>query len=228
MIVPAAVSVVIPVLNAQSSLPGCLQALMEGLESGLIRELILSDGGSTDATKEIADQVGARWVSGAPSRGGQLRRGVAQARGQWLLVLHADTVLQPGWSAAIQAHLDGSMRAGYGRLRFDMGGPWPRLVAGWANRRAAWFGLPYGDQGLLISRALYDQVGGYRDIPLMEDVAMARALRGQLSALEFNAQTSAAKYVQTGWLRRGARNLWLLFRYLTGADPVDLARAYRR
>jgi hypothetical protein len=103
----------------------------------------------------------------------------------------------------------------------------PTLFAGWANLRSRVFGLPYGDQGLLLTRSLYDSVGGYSDQPLMEDVAIVRALRGRLRALPIRALTSAARYEQQGWLRRGARNLWTLTRYFGGADLKRLAEAYR-
>ncbi|MEW9919377.1 TIGR04283 family arsenosugar biosynthesis glycosyltransferase [Marimonas sp. MJW-29] len=223
----APISVIIPTLNAAEQLPRCLNALMEGLEAGLIRELIVSDGGSTDATGATAQAWGAEVLHGPPSRGGQLRRGCAAARADWLLILHADTVLQPGWAEALRAHLGHPQRAAWFRLSFDNGGLAGRVVAGWANLRSR-FGLPYGDQGLLISSALYAKVGGYPDVPLMEDVALARALKGKLTGLPVIAQTSAEKYVRQGWIRRGARNLWTLIRYFAGVDVGRLAASYRR
>lgn len=197
---------------------------MEGVREGLIRELIVSDGGSTDDTLEVARDVGAHVVTGAPSRGGQLRRGCATAQGAWLLIVHADTQLAPGWTAAARAHMD-TGRAGWGRLQFDRGG---YLFALGANLRARLFGLPYGDQGLFLPRKLYDQVGGYKDQPLMEDVALARALKGQLSSAGFVAVTSAEKYRTQGWMRRSVFNLSILARYFLGADPQTLAEAYRK
>ena len=151
----AAVSVVIPTLNAGETLPGCLAALMEGVETGVIRELVIADGGSEDATRAIAEEMGAVVIDSAPSRGGQLRRGAAAAQGEWFLVLHADTQLEPGWSKAVLEHLATTPeRAGVFRLGFDVCGARPRFVAGWANVRTWVLGLPFGDQGLLISRAL--------------------------------------------------------------------------
>jgi len=224
----AQVSVIIPTLNAEPVLGACLTALMEGLEQGLIRELIVSDGGSADATGALAQAWGAQVIHGPASRGGQLRSGVAVATGDWLLVLHADTVLAPGWSAAVRAHLEGQQHmAGWFRLGFDQRGIAAGLVAGWANLRSA-CGLPYGDQGLLIHRDLYAAVGGYKDQPLMEDVAIARCLRGRLRQLDALAVTSAAKYRAQGWLRRGGRNLWTLMRYAMGTAPERLAQSYRR
>ena len=223
----APVSVIIPTLNAADSLPLCLQALSQGLEAGLIRELILSDGGSQDATADIADQAGATLVSGPASRGGQLRRGAERANGQWLLFLHADTQLSPDWPAAVSAHL-ATGQAGYFRLQFNDPSLAARIVAGWANLRSWVFGLPYGDQALLIPRSLYDAVGGFCDQPLMEDVAMARALKGRITALDAVATTSAAKYRKSGWIIRGARNLWTLARYFAGVTPERLAQSYRK
>ncbi|MGC1496583.1 MAG: TIGR04283 family arsenosugar biosynthesis glycosyltransferase [Sulfitobacter sp.] len=221
----APISVIIPTLNAAETLPKCLGALVEGLDAGLIRELIVSDGGSTDATGAVAQAWGAEVLHGAASRGGQLRRGCTAAKGQWLLVLHGDTVLSPGWAQGITRHLN-TDRAGWFQLCFDQGGLPGHVVAGWANLRSR-MGLPYGDQGLLLPHALYDDVGGYPDQSLMEDVALARALRGHLIGLPIKAVTSAAKYQEQGWLRRGGRNLWTLARYGFGASPEALAKSYR-
>ena len=217
----AELSVIIPTLDAAVALPQTLGGLMEGLEAGLVRELIISDGGSGDATRAMADEVGAVWVSGAPSRGGQLRRGVVASGGAWLLVLHADTVLPERWSGVVERQMSRG-RPGYFRLGFDAEGLAPTLVAGWANLRSRVFGLPYGDQGLLISRSEYDAVGGYLDIPLMEDVAMARALGRRMEEMPLRVRTSATRYARDGWMRRGGRNLMLLLRYLCGTQPEKL------
>ncbi len=225
----APVSVVIPTLNEQAGLPVCLGALFEGVSAGVIRELIVADGGSEDDTLQIAEDAGAEVVRCATSRGGQMRAGAAKAQGEWLLFVHADTVLSGGWSAAVEGHLQHMDVAGYFALRFEKGGLAGRFVAGWANLRSRWFGLPYGDQGLLISRQLYDKLGGFADIPLMEDVAMARQLgRLRLARLDVRASTSPRKYQAQGWLRRGGRNIWTLLRYLVGVSPEILAAAYRR
>ena len=227
----AKISIIIPTLNAASSLPGVIETLMEGLHAGIIRELIISDGGSEDATLKIADAAGAEIVQGPPSRGGQLRRGCAAAKGQWLLVLHADTHLERGWAEEVSNHLSFAQGAAYFRLRFRARGVMPALVAGWANLRARLFRLPYGDQGLLIRATDYAKVGGFADQPLMEDVALMRALRRagvDLTALPIDAITSAERYQKAGWLRRGSRNLWTLARYFAGVSPDRLADGYRR
>ncbi|NOD92024.1 glycosyltransferase [Ruegeria sp. HKCCD4884] len=223
---PAPISVVIPTLNAADALPECLGALMEGLHAGLIRDLIISDGGSADLTLEIAEEAGARVVTGMPSRGGQLREGCAEAGGDWLLILHADTVLESGWSEAVSAHLSSNGPAAF-RLAFRARGIAPGWVSGWANLRSRVFGLPYGDQGLLVPREIYHAAGGYPDQPLMEDVALVRSLP-RITLLDARAFTSAERYEQAGWIRRGSRNLWTLLRYFLGTDPQVLAQAYRR
>lgn len=222
----APVSVIIPTLNAQQHLGHCLESLLHGVEAGLIRELIVTDGGSTDATVDLAKAWGAEVVEGTASRGAQLRRGCALAKGRWLLVLHADTALDHDWVGAALEHMN-TNQAGWFRLAFERGGRAGKIVAAWANVRSR-FGLPYGDQGLLIPASLYDSVGGYPDQPLMEDVAIARALRGRLRMIDAVARTSALRYKRQGWLRRGLRNTWTLARYITGTSPNDLVRSYYR
>lgn len=224
----AQLSIVIPTLNAEAALPATLDALLPGVGAGVIREVIVSDGGSRDRSRALAADAGAEFVVGAAGRGGQLARGAEAARGDWMLFLHADTHLPEAWVGAVCAHMARSGDAAAFRLGFRAEGFKARMVAGWANWRTRLFGLPYGDQGLLISRALYDAMGGFGDMPLMEDVAMARALKGRLVMLPETVSTDAVRYIQGGWLRRGTRNLWTLTRYLLGADPLVLARGYHK
>lgn len=223
------ISVVIPTLNAASALGPCLGALGPAILDPLLSEVIFADGGSSDETEEIAEATGANFIAAPRGRGSQLAAAAKTARADWLLFLHADTVLSPDWVGAARAHMSGGAgKAAYFRLRFDADGIAPALVARWANARAR-LGLPYGDQGLLIHRALYREIGGYPPIPLMEDVAVARALgRRRLRMLNAEAVTSAVRYERNGWLTQGGRNLLTLARYGLGARPETLARAYRR
>jgi len=224
-------SIVIPALDGAATLPATLAALEEGRRAGLIAEVILVDGVSSDSTVGIAAGAGARIVdAGAPGRGRQLFVGGAAARGEWLLFLHADTSLAPGWAQAVARVLsDPAMveRAGYFRLRLDDPAPQARLIERLANWRARRLGLPYGDQGLLIARAFYDRIGGFRPLPLMEDVELVRRIgRRRLVALDGAAVTSAARYRRDGWWARPLRNLTLLTLYFLGLPPGWLRRLY--
>jgi rSAM/selenodomain-associated transferase 2 len=221
----ADLAVVIPALNAAATLPATLAAIAPGAPGAVI----VVDGGSTDATLAVAHHHGARTVNAPRGRGGQLAAGIAACDQPWLLLLHADTQLDPAWPAAVAAHIaHGPAAAGYFRFTLDSDDPrarrLERLVA-WRCRRLA---LPYGDQGLLIHRALLAEIGGMPDLPLMEDVALVRRLgRARLRALPAAALTSAAKWQRDGWRARSARNLLFLTLYLCGVSPRLLARLYR-
>jgi rSAM/selenodomain-associated transferase 2 len=222
------ISVIIPTLNVAGCIGPCLVALGEAVAAESIADVVISDGGSTDEIDEIADAVGARLIIGTAGRGAQLAAGADVARGDWLLFLHADTVLASGWLVAAEQHMHRCPgKAGWFRLQFDDVGFMPRFVAGWANFRSRFLCLPYGDQGLLIHRTLYDQIGGVSEIPLMEDVALARALgRKRLKRIDAIAVTAADKYRRDGWFRRGSGNLIRLVQYLCGASPEYLAKRY--
>lgn len=225
---PAPISIIIPTLNAAGDLPLCLDSLMPGLEAGLIRELIISDGGSADATLGIAEAAGAEIVTGETGRARQLIAGAGAARGDWLFFLHADTALSPDWVERAADHIqDRPGKAAAFTLAYRSDDRMAKVIAARANRRARWLGLPYGDQGLLLERSLYDEIGGYDDIPLMEDVRIVQAIgRKRLVLLSAEARTSAAKYERDGWRRRSWRNAWLITRYLMGASPERLASQY--
>lgn len=224
----APLSVVIPTLDAAQDLPVTAGSLFPGLESGLIRDLVISDGGSHDGTRDIAERLGATFVEGPASRGGQLRRGAEAALGDWLLLLHADSRPERDWPAAVLDHMNRvSDRAAFFRLRFRSKGLAPAIVAGWANLRSRALGLPYGDQGLLIGRDLLERIGGVPDVPLMEDVILARRLCGRLVPLGASLSTSAARYERDGWIRRSLVNGWTLTRYLAGVPPDRLVAGYR-
>lgn len=226
---PAPLSIIIPAYNAESVLPLCLGSLMAGLESGLIREVLVVDGGSDDQTRRLAEGSGAT-VLVAPERGraAQLRQGADHARGDWLLFLHADTALSRDWAERAQAHIsDRPGKAAAFTLAYRSDHPMAKTVARRANWRARTLGLPYGDQGLLLARALYDEIGGYRDTPFMEDVQIVRAIgKSRLTILSAEARTDASKYERDGWRKRSWHNAFLIMRYLLGASPEKLAKSY--
>lgn len=222
-------SVVIPTLNAERHLPRCLAALVEGALAGLVRDVVVSDGGSGDLTACIAEEAGATLLAAPRGRGPQLRAGAAAARGDWFLFLHADTVLDPGWSAAVERFIaaGGAERAAVFAFALDDTGNAARRLEAMVRWRCRVFGLPYGDQGLLMSRAHYLRLGGYADLPLMEDVDIVRRIgRRHLAYLPVRAVTSADRYRREGYWRRPLRNLGILALYLLGVPPRRLVKLY--
>ena len=219
-------SIVIPTLEAADCLGATLGAVAD---AGA--EVIVADGGSVDATQAIARGHGATVVESPPGRGAQLAEGARRAAGRWLLFLHADTVPSAGWAEAVAtftADPANQDRAAVFRFALDDSGAAPRRL----ERAVAWrgrvLGLPYGDQGLLIGRRLYDVVGGYRPLVLMEDVDMVRRVeRRRLHVLDVAAVTSARRYREGGYLRRPLLNLCCLGLYFLGVPPGVLARLYR-
>lgn len=224
-----AVAVVIPCLNAGATLRRTLESLAT---AGLSAEIVVVDGGSIDDTVSIARSEGARVVASPRGRGVQLAAGAVVAGSPWLLFLHADTVLSAGCGDAVRrfvADPGNRERAGWFHLRFDDDHRVMRLLAWGADRRARWMGLPYGDQGLLMSRAFHDVLGGYRPMPLMEDVDMVRRIgRERLVGLDATAVTSADRYRRDGRLRRATRNLFCLALHGFGVPPAVIARIYGR
>jgi len=215
-------------LDAAGELPATLAAVAGGRPIG---EIIVADGGSADETVAIARAAGARIVIAPRGRGTQLAVGAAAASGDWLLFLHADCRLGPGWERAIKDFIaapGAADRAGYFAFALES----PDRAARRLERIVAWrcrtVALPYGDQGLLISRALYDAVGGYAAIPLMEDVDLVRRLgRARLAPLGAAVRASARRYRRGGYIRRPLCNLLCLSLYFAGVAPERIARLYR-
>lgn len=214
-------TVVIPALNAAGTLAATL-ATVRG------QTVIVVDGGSGDRTIAIAREHGAKTIEAPRGRGAQLAAGVAAADTPWVLMLHADTRPARDWPSAARSHMAAwPEHAGYFDFALDTNDTrarrLERLVA-WRCRR---FALPYGDQGLLVSKAVLDAAGGIRPLPLMEDVDLARRLGGdRLRRLGCPALTSAAKWEREGWRRRSARNLACLALYRCGVPPAAIRRLY--
>lgn len=221
------ISIVIPTLEARDSLPRTLRSLVPACASGLVREAIIADGGSQDETREIGVAAGARVIDAPRGRGRQLAAGALAARGDWLLFLHADTALDQGWSEEVRDFTRSAGQAAAFRFALDDEAPAARRLERLVALRCRILKLPYGDQGLLIRRSLYDAVGGYAGLPLFEDVDIVRRIgRRRLKLLKTRAVTSAERFRREGYLRRSTRNLSLLARYYLGASPDALARAY--
>ena len=214
---------VIPALNAEAHLPGTLASL-----GGHPDEIIVADGGSRDATAAMAREHGATVIAATRGRGSQLAAGIAASRGDWLLLLHADTTLSSRWPDAARHFMSvDDRRAGYFRFRVDAENPRARRLERLVAWRCRTFALPYGDQGLLVSRKLLDEVGGMRPLALMEDVDLVRRLGGRrLAALDADAVTAAEKWEREGYFVRSARNLFCLSLYFAGLPPAAIAKVY--
>jgi rSAM/selenodomain-associated transferase 2 len=227
------ISVVIPTLDAESHLGRTLTALVPAAVDGLVREVIIADGGSTDATAAIAEAAGATFISVERGRGQQLRAGACRAKSRWLLFLHADTVLQPPWEEdAIRFMRAVNQReaadaAAVFRFALDDTGIWARMLEAAVDLRCRVLHLPYGDQGLLISRQLYDEIGGFQPLALMEDVDLVRRLgRRRIVRLGARALTSARRFRREGYARRMLRNLSCLALYWLRVPTRYLVRLY--
>jgi rSAM/selenodomain-associated transferase 2 len=227
------ITVVIPTLNAGKHLARTLTALVPAAVDGLVREVIIADGGSTDATAEIAEASGATFLTAERGRGQQMRAGARAAKSRWLLFLHADTVLQAPWEDEavrfIRAvdHGDAPEAAGVFRFALDDSGVSARLLEAVVHLRGIALRLPYGDQGLLISRRLYEGVGEFQPMALMEDVEMARRLgRSRIIRLNARALTSPRRYRQDGYIRRMLRNMTCLTLYYLRVPPRYLVKLY--
>ncbi|MGI9481401.1 MAG: TIGR04283 family arsenosugar biosynthesis glycosyltransferase [Hyphomicrobiales bacterium] len=221
-------SVVFPTLNAANSIGGAQNAIGVG---GMVSEIVVADGGSTDETCKIAKHEGAKIVNGAKGRGAQLAAGAKAATGNWLLFLHADTQLEPGWQDEVRAFIEETgkaQKAAVFRFKLNDDGGRARALEAIVSARCAVLGLPYGDQGLLISKEFYEQLGGFNEIPLMEDVDFVRRIgRNRLHYFEHSAVTSAERYKREGYLKRMMRNAACLTMFFAGVKPERILSFYQ-
>lgn len=222
------ISVVIPARNEAENLRRLLPQIA-ALDPA--PETIVAEAGSTDDTRSIALEFGAVLASSSPGRGPQLTAGAKLARGEVLLFLHADSSLsQTSWDAFHRALRDPDVDGG--AFRFSLSGApgvWPRVYEFFVNLRSRWLGLPYGDQGYFVRRTVWERVGPFRPIPLMEDVEWWSRLRrhARVKILPAPLVTSPRRFQHRGWLASAVRNLTLLAAWKLGVPPERLDVLYR-
>lgn len=223
----ATLGVVIPTRDAAEPLSRLLPTMKS---SRLDLDVLVADGGSSDDTVGIAQRHDARVTEVEGGRGPQLRAGADAVLGDWVLLLHADSVLPADWDAPIADFMADPVnheRAAYFRFALDDSGADARRLERMVAWRCRVLGLPYGDQGLLIARDFLDAMGGVPAVPLMEDVALVRRIgKRRLVALDAPLVTSAEKFRRDGYLKRSARNLFTLFCFFIGVPPTVLRRIY--
>jgi rSAM/selenodomain-associated transferase 2 len=189
-------------------------------------ELIVSSVSGDDSVAPVRlAHAHVAWIEARRGRAAQMNAGAAMAAGEWLVFLHADTCLPHGWKGAIeQASRDSRVNAGCFRFALDSKSTKARILEIGVRVRVALFGLPYGDQALFVRRDGFLALGGYADLPIMEDVDLVRRLRrrGRLYRSALAATTSARRWELDGWLRRSARHLTLILLYFCGVSPARL------
>ena len=221
------ITVIIPTLNEAENLSTTLRPLTECDEI----EIVVVDGGSRDETCQIAAKRGARVLQSLPGRAQQMNAGAETAKSDLLLFLHADTCLPTDFSQCIHARLSKpGVAAGAFRLTIDSPKYSMRCIEWGANLRSRWFQLPYGDQALFVTKALFVTVGGFPDQPIMEDVELIRRLRrhGQIDMTHAAVVTSARRWNRLGIVKTTLLNQVFLMAYSLGCSPTRLAAWYRR
>jgi len=219
------ISVIIPALNEGAGIGTALQQL-EGME-GI--EIIVSDGGSSDDTLEIAKKY-SRVTTSEPGRGRQMNAGVSVATGDLFLFLHADTKLPDNWKdVVISAMSEDQAVCGAFSLGIDSKKNFHRIIAAAANIRTGITNIPYGDQGIFVRRSVFERIGGFREIPIMEDVDLMRRLKreGKVVIQREKAITSARRWEKEGVIYSTFRNWVLITLYYLGVQPERLYRFYK-
>jgi rSAM/selenodomain-associated transferase 2 len=220
-----AISIIVPVLNEAATVLETLALLQPLRERG--HEVIVVDGGSDDATRDIASPLADRLLHAPRGRARQLQAGAEASRGEILWFLHADTQVPEDCDRLI---INALRSGGWGRfdVHFPGGGLRMRLVASAMNLRSRLTGIATGDQGIFASRALFGRVNGYPDIPLMEDIALCRALRRETRpvCLRTRLGTSPRRWQTGGYLRTVLLMWGLRLGYFIGVPPARLAKYY--
>lgn len=220
------ISIIIPTLNEE----GYIEASIESAKRLNPLEIIVVDGGSTDKTRKIAEREGAIVIESKKGRGIQLNRGASVAKGDILLFLHADSIIQEGLD--IKNYLSNGYAGGFFRLRFDEPSLSTRLVEFFANQRARLFSLPYGDQAIFIKREVFERIGGFKEYPFLEDLDFIKRLKRvcRLRCLPYDVIVSSRR-LKKGYplspILVSLRNVLIALLFIAGINPYRLQRLYR-
>lgn len=218
-------SVIIPTLNEA----GVLGETLDRVRSHAPHEIIIGDGGSEDATCAIAEQFNTRVVTGERGRALQMNAAAHAAEGDLLLFLHADSHLTcRGYGKMVEAMQTGKYLGGAFSLKIDSDRPWLKTVSRLATLRSRYLNLTYGDQAFFVNREAFLDLGGYRPIPICEDLEFFRRLshRGPVILLREPAVTSARRWLADGVGFNTARNIAIASLFLMGVSPVSLSKWY--
>jgi rSAM/selenodomain-associated transferase 2 len=223
--VPLPVSVIIPALNEETRIAATIDAAFAAGAA----EVLVADGGSEDGTVSVAKAHRARVITGERIRARQLNRGAQEASHEHLIFLHADTLLPPGAAIAVMRALATGAQFGGFQLEFIEQSRRLRFAAFMINRRTAMTGCPWGDQAQFIRRETLLRVGGFADVPIMEDYDLAVRMKrsGKTAILPMRVRTSGRRFLEKGLVRTSAINWRVILGWRLGRDPEKLARLYR-
>jgi rSAM/selenodomain-associated transferase 2 len=222
---PMSVSVIIPALNEAERIGAAVRSAFAAGAG----EVVVSDGGSSDATHELAKEAGATLVCGAPGRARQMNRAAEQATGAVLLFLHADTTLPPTAAHdALQAISRGALLGGF-RLAFREPSTRLRIAAAMINLRTSLTRCPWGDQAQFLARDVFLREGGFREMPILEDYELAIRMKrqGRTVVLPSRVLTSGRRFLAKGIVRTSLINWRIILGWRSGASPEELAKLYR-
>lgn len=222
------VTVVVPVWQDEDGLARALRGV--GTADDRVEVVVACALGEESRYAYLREQFPTvRWISAPRGRGIQMNAGAAGACGRWLLFLHADSTLSPAWIEAVrEADRRADVVAGAFALALGSRDWRARVIEAGVRLRVTLFGMPYGDQALFVRRAVFERLGGFRDLPLMEDVDFVRRIKpvGRMLYSRLVTVTSARRWERDGWLRRSGQNIALATGFLLGVSPARLARRY--
>ena len=219
------ISIVIPTLNAENTISDLIKSL-----NNKFYEIIIVDGNSSDRTVEICKKYTSKICYSQPSRGIQMHLGSTISNSAWILFLHSDSILDKNCIDQIKHFINNFKninKAGVFKLRIDHNYFLARIIEKFANTRSRLLGLPYGDQGLLISKKFYNKIGGFSPLSIMEDVCIIRTIGSKnVIILDSYIKTSPKNYIKDGWIRRSFKNIFCLILYFLGLNNKLIYKIY--